>query len=250
MAFVSIVGLFAGLVTILAFMISLPTGAARVTAAVACAATAGVMWQAFRERITRTLVTWLVLMGLAVASLIFVLADGQETSDAPPAAGTEPREVNPDQQTSAPSTPSPTDRSSSPPPPTETLLLDQLQVAAGGDEWVRGEQILDGTTYDASLTAPDSGVQCAEPVPISYNLRREWTGFSATVGILDDAPNGSQASFSLDGDGKELYRTEDMGIGDQHVVEVNIEGVFRLTLQTNSNCDDYIGTWGSPTLSR
>lgn len=258
----AVAGVVAALVTVVSFAIPFPSGIARLMRVLACCATAGLIWQSFRDRISRAMVAWLVVTGLAAVSLIFVLADdgpesrAEATMNPGPAPTTASSRPGPEKsaavQSTAPPTSPPasedplTEVPASPSPPNE-LPLDELPVVDGGDDWRRGEVTLSGESYAESLVAPHCG---DSDDYISYNLHREWTRFRATVGVADDARTGSSASFHLEADGDEVFSTEPLVPGDQEELDVRVEGAFRLTLWSTTSCGAGVGAWGSPTLGR
>lgn len=266
LVFATTFSVVAGLVGVLFSVITFPTAAAKVLAVLTCVGAAGLIWQAFRDRISRPLAGWLVATALAAVSLMIVLtgtsgeepviAGGTGGSESPqhpatPSPGSEPVPGG-GVPGSAPVSPS-ADLASSQSPTGEQLPLDALTVVDGGDGWSRAAQTMGGTSHRQSLASPEgcSGTRSGDEF-ISYNLGREWSRFTVTIGVPDDAPTGAYGSFTVeaDGTGNDIHASERLRPGDAIPLDLNVERVFRLTLRSVSGCDAHVAVWGSPTLSR
>lgn len=106
-------------------------------------------------------------------------------------------------------------------------------------------------TLSASCYNKDGGDYWVE-----YDLSREWSTFTATVGLRDDSPATAAASYTLLADNSVIAEGT-LVLGDAKPVDVPVLNVLRLRLKINvppstgPNCDyDYDSrvVWGDPTL--
>lgn len=128
---------------------------------------------------------------------------------------------------------------------------------------INGESYNRSIVYTCFVYCDDSS-----PAYIEYNLGREYSRFTAVVGVDDNTDNGEQVGvFRAYGDG-ELLEERSAGLGEPSNVDIAVDGVLRLRLEwetTSENPDpmqagiDMAGgvsyvlpdlVWGTPTLYR
>jgi hypothetical protein len=79
-----------------------------------------------------------------------------------------------------------------------------------------------------------SGLGCKSGIPIEYNLHGRFGRFTALVGV-DDSGNNQGVLFTVEGDGKELYRSQEIRKHDEpHPISVDVTGVERLVLRAST----------------
>jgi NPCBM/NEW2 domain len=130
------------------------------------------------------------------------------------------------------------------------VYLDQVEPVEGADafpgEYTAGPRVLNRTTYPRSLTMKfDYNCQHI----LSFNVNREYRYLRATIGLADTAETGADAVFSVTGDGRELFNSGEVKLGDTRPIEVPIGNVFRLTLTISDVCSVRAdATWGDARL--
>jgi hypothetical protein len=103
-----------------------------------------------------------------------------------------------------------------------------------------GAATIDGTPYAHTI------LQWAGDTTDTLTIARKATRFQAIVGLRDDASDRVQAKFELDGDnGRQLFASRVLGVGDNQSVDVPIDDVFRLTLRVKAVSSTWgYGGWG------
>ncbi len=113
----------------------------------------------------------------------------------------------------------------------DELALPRLEPADGaspypgfGDTSAR----LDGKCYDEAIIAPDN-------VDIAYDVHGLYRTFTALAGMDERNKQGGSVTFTVSGDGRELWNSGEMGPGvAPRPIRVDITGVKRLVLRVNA----------------
>lgn len=71
----------------------------------------------------------------------------------------------------------------------------------------------------------------------------KWKTFTATIGLRDGAALQGSAIFTVRGDGRELYRSRMLRVGEQEAVQVNIANVKKLELLTEGGEGHNYNSW-------
>lgn len=99
----------------------------------------------------------------------------------------------------------------------------------------------------------ERGISAIPPSVYQFSLDGSWDNFDATIGLQPGGPQRSVATFIVQGDGKELFRSRPIEAGDIEQIEVDIRGVRVLNLRTetpsNSTGESW-SVWGTPMISR
>jgi NPCBM/NEW2 domain len=108
-----------------------------------------------------------------------------------------------------------------------------------------GAATINGTPYAHSI------LQWAGDTSDTLTIARRATRFQAIVGLRDDASDRVQAKFELDGDnGRQLFTSRVLSIGDNESVDVPVDGVFRLTLRVKAVSSTWgYGGWGDARIT-
>jgi hypothetical protein len=109
------------------------------------------------------------------------------------------------------------------------------------------------TTGPASINGSQyahSVLQWAGDTDNAITVSRKATRFQATIGLRDDASDRVQAQFELDGDnGKQLFRSNILSLGETQPVDIPLEGVLRITLRIKAVSSTWgYGGWGDARL--
>jgi hypothetical protein len=110
------------------------------------------------------------------------------------------------------------------------------------------------TTGPASINGDQYAhtvLQWAGDTDNAITVSRKATRFQAVVGIRDDASDQVRAQFELDGDnGRQLFTSRILGLGETQPVDVSLDGVLRITLRVKavSKTWGYAG-WGDARLA-
>ncbi|MFJ9554566.1 protein kinase [Nocardiopsis sp. NPDC101807] len=135
----------------------------------------------------------------------------------------------------------------------DTTLLTQVVPVDQEGSWEpeTGRAQVDGQVYTRAL-APGS---CAESEYtectgwVDYDLGRNWTTFTALIGVQDDSRADAATTFIVNVDG-EPELTETLGLGEPLEIEVDVRNALRLRIEVES--DDYSvhPVWADPALAR
>jgi hypothetical protein len=135
----------------------------------------------------------------------------------------------------------------------DTTLLTQVVSVDQEGSWEpeTGRAQVDGQVYTRAL-APGA---CAESEYtectgwVDYDLGRNWTTFTAVIGVQDDSRADAATTFVVHVDG-EPELTETLGLGEPLEIEVDVRNALRLRLEVES--DDYSvhPVWADPALTR
>ncbi|WP_017569760.1 protein kinase domain-containing protein [Nocardiopsis halotolerans] len=132
----------------------------------------------------------------------------------------------------------------------ETTLLTQMEVVDGlGYGWApdAGRAELNGEAYSRALVPTDCGSsECTGWV--DYNLGRDWTTFTATIGIDDTSSASATTTFTVHVDG-EAEVTETLRLGETLDIEVDVTDALRLRLAVESDDEGIYPVWADPALT-
>ncbi|WP_328387291.1 NPCBM/NEW2 domain-containing protein [Nocardia sp. NBC_00416] len=112
-----------------------------------------------------------------------------------------------------------------------------------------------GVSYPHSIYQQFSG--CDTEVSHTYNLNREWSRFSATIGIADGGNSESVLQFEVIADDKSIYSSGNVRAGESPAVNVSVAGVQNLTISflfVGGNMESCSqagnGVWGDAGLAK
>ncbi|MEU4314348.1 NPCBM/NEW2 domain-containing protein [Nocardia sp. NPDC024068] len=184
-------------------------------------------------------------IGLAIVGLVVSLVAGTGTGDA-------------DSDTAQPITTSTSSSASVPPPAPPAPAVPQQYLAdmspTSGPAYM-GAMTVAGASYPHSIYQQFSG--CDTEVAHTYNLNREWSRFSSTVGIADGGNSQSVLQFELIADNKSIYNSGNVRAGESPKIDVPVTGVQNLTISflfVGGNLESCSqagnGVWGDAGLSK
>jgi len=99
----------------------------------------------------------------------------------------------------------------------------------------------------------ENGLFAHSPSVYSFQLDKKWKRFSAIIGLRDMAHQQGSARFTLIGDGKLLYESPVLRVGQQRRMEISIENISKLELRsegTEGHNFNSWAIWANPLLSR
>lgn len=99
----------------------------------------------------------------------------------------------------------------------------------------------------------EKGLFAHSPSVYSFLLNKKWTRFSAIVGLRDYAHQQGSARFTIIGDGKELYRSPALRVGEQNRIDISIENINKIELRaegTEGHNHNSWAIWLNPLLNR
>ncbi|WP_405192816.1 NPCBM/NEW2 domain-containing protein [Streptomyces anulatus] len=133
------------------------------------------------------------------------------------------------------------------PPSAEGALSLVTDLPAFEDDgYVSGPQTVNLREYPLALRHAKDG-SCATGA--TWQLDRTYTTLTTHFGLSDDSATGTSTEFTIAADDKTLFqRTMNVGQTAEKAT-INITGAFRVTLTINA-CNESIGTWLNPTISR
>lgn len=130
-------------------------------------------------------------------------------------------------------------------------LLQDLSLSSYTQNWGKpqaGKTVENGTmTIDGRSF--QMGVGTHAPSVLTYSIDQKYQWFNSWIGLDDESACGDGATWVVQGDGKELYRSQPLASHEMDSIRVNISGVRRLELITlelnNQNCDhaNWAGAW-------
>ena len=144
------------------------------------------------------------------------------------------------------------DASGAPSAGDSTLLTQMTPVdlaEGGGWEPETGRAQVDGQVYTRAL-APGS---CADAEYrectgwVDYDLGRNWTTFTATIGVQDDSRAGAATTFVVHVDDEPVV-TETLSLGEPMEIEVDVRDALRLRIEVESDDYNIHPVWADPTL--
>jgi hypothetical protein len=95
---------------------------------------------------------------------------------------------------------------------------------------------LGGQFYDKGLYAHSSA-------RFVFPVNGKWKTFTATIGLRDGAAMQGSAVFTVRGNGRELYRSRMLRVGEQAEVRVDISQVKKLELLTEGGEGHNHNSW-------
>lgn len=99
----------------------------------------------------------------------------------------------------------------------------------------------------------ERGLFAHSPSIYSFLLNKKWKRFSAIIGLRDYAHQQGSARFRLIGDGKVLYQSPALRLGQQSRVDISVEHVNKIELRaegTEGHNHNSWAIWLNPLLSR
>ncbi|MFD6950119.1 phosphotransferase [Nocardiopsis sp. TSRI0078] len=136
----------------------------------------------------------------------------------------------------------------------ESTLLTQMEVVdeESMNYWrpETGRAELDGESYSRAIVSgfcADHSSECTGW--IDYNLGRDWTTFTSTLGVDDTSNAGATTTFTVHVDG-EAKVTETLRLGEMMDVEVDVSHALRLRLEVESDDQGIYPVWADPMLSK
>lgn len=94
------------------------------------------------------------------------------------------------------------------------------------------ENIQDGVLLLLGGQFYDKGLYAHSPARYVFPVAGKWHTFTATIGLRDGAALEGSAIFTVRGDGRELYRSRILRVGEREDVNVDISSVKKLELLT------------------
>ncbi|MCG6499729.1 NPCBM/NEW2 domain-containing protein [Kitasatospora sp. A2-31] len=112
----------------------------------------------------------------------------------------------------------------------------------------RAKVAIAGKTYQNSLVTGDQ--YCKYGGSIEFNLSKEWSKLTTTVGV-EDRSEGRSGSVTIYGDDRELIR-QNLTLGESVPISVDLTGVLRLRIAYTSDgsCGQALIAVGDPVLTR
>jgi hypothetical protein len=106
-----------------------------------------------------------------------------------------------------------------------------------------GEQERAGVLLKLGGQFFDKGLYAHSSARYVFPVAGKWKTFTATVGLQDGAADQGSAIFTVRGDGKEMYRSKMLRVGQQLDVKVNIVKVKELELLTEGGEGHNHNSW-------
>lgn len=97
------------------------------------------------------------------------------------------------------------------------------------------------------------GLYAHSPSRYTFALAGKWSEFSAAVGLRDGAHPQGSARFIVLGDGRELFRSRALRVGEREAVKADVTGVTELALiaeGTEGHNHNSWAIWAAPTVQR
>lgn len=136
----------------------------------------------------------------------------------------------------------------------DSTLLTQMEVVdeESMNNWrpETGRAELNGESYSRAIVSgfcKEYSSSCSGW--IDYNLGRDWTTFTSTIGVDDTSNAGATTTFTVHVDG-EAEVTETLRLGEMMDIEVNVAEGLRLRLEVESDGGGIYPVWVDPTLSK
>ncbi|HEU0039271.1 MAG TPA: NPCBM/NEW2 domain-containing protein, partial [Verrucomicrobiae bacterium] len=106
------------------------------------------------------------------------------------------------------------------------------------------ERIQDGVFLTLGGRFYDKGLYAHSCARFVFPVNGKWKTFTATIGLRDGAnPEQGSAVFTVRGDGRELYRSRMLRVGEQADVKVDIAQVKELELLTDGGEGHNHNSW-------
>ncbi len=103
-------------------------------------------------------------------------------------------------------------------------------------QWEGAFLKLDGQVFDKGLYAHSKS-------EFVFSLGGSWKTFSATVGLRDGAANQGSAVFTVTGDGKELFRSKMLRVGEKETLHLDLADVQQLELHADGGEGHNHNSW-------
>ncbi|WP_063062790.1 NPCBM/NEW2 domain-containing protein [Nocardia sienata] len=183
-------------------------------------------------------------IALAVVGLVVTLLVGSGSTDA---------EADTAQAITTSESPAPPVAPAPAPAPLPKRYLADMSPTSGTA--YTGTISVNGVPYPHSIYQQFSG--CDTEVDHTYNLNREWSRFSSTIGIADGGNSQSVLQFEVIADGKSIYSSGNVPVGQSPTVDVPVAGVQNLTISflfVGGNMESCSqagnGVWGDAGLTK
>ncbi|MGW1742577.1 NPCBM/NEW2 domain-containing protein [Nocardia sp. NPDC001965] len=184
-------------------------------------------------------------VALAVVGLVVSLLIGSGSTEAESDTA---QEITATETPALPAAPAP-----SPAAPLPKQYLADLSPTSGTA--YTGTMSVNGTSYPHSIYQQFSG--CDTEVSHTYNLNREWSRFTSTIGIAEGGNSQSVLQFELIADGKSIYSSGNVPVGQSPAVDVSVAGAQNLTISflfVGGNLESCSqagnGVWGEAGLTK
>lgn len=184
-------------------------------------------------------------IALAVVGLVVSLLVGAGSTDAESDAA---QSITTSESVAVPAAPVP--------PPAASLPKQYLaDMSPTSGTAYTGTMPVNGASYPHSIYQQFSG--CDTEVSHTYNLNREWSRFSSTIGIAEGGNSQSVLQFGVIADGKSIYSSGNVPVGQSPTVDVSVAGVQNLTISflfVGGNLESCSqagnGVWGEAGLTK
>ncbi len=137
-------------------------------------------------------------------------------------------------------------------------LLDMTAIDPADSLLVSGYQTVNTRQYQQTLfdnTLDEYGCGDDDPDSTSYNLGRKYAYFHAIVGLADSSPSGDAVTFDVLVDGQRKGIAPTLYVGQTAILNIDITGAFRITLQDlctaaqdSSNNNSITAVWANPSV--
>ncbi|MEU4039063.1 NPCBM/NEW2 domain-containing protein [Streptomyces collinus] len=130
--------------------------------------------------------------------------------------------------------------------------LQDLEPLSSSNGVNTGSAQVNGKNYDRSIFLAIDKSSIPED-DAEYNLGRHWRTMQASIGLRDDSPTGSRASFEVFADGKSINKMT-LGLGESKNLSLDITNVLRMKIEvtyssTTDISSDCYAVWGDARLN-
>ncbi|MGH3204851.1 MAG: NPCBM/NEW2 domain-containing protein [Streptosporangiaceae bacterium] len=131
-------------------------------------------------------------------------------------------------------------------------------VSGSTSSFAVGPQTVNGRQYQEALydVSEQNDIDCSSSTvdEDTFNLDRKYHNFRVTVGVADSAPLGDTVTFTFLLDNEQKGPSPTLPAGETLPIDINVSGVFRLTLQdycssANPSGNQVVGVWIDPLIS-
>ncbi|RKS09612.1 serine/threonine protein kinase [Nocardiopsis sp. Huas11] len=179
-----------------------------------------------------------------------------EASEAPAGAGAvesdAPGEDPPEEGAATASPPADDDDGADDPASESATLLTQVEPVDEEGAWIPevGRAEVDAEVYSRALVSGDNcGSDYNECVGwADYNLSRDYTSFTAVVGVDDTSSATGTVTFTVFAERESLI-SETVQLGETVELDVDVTDVLRLTLGVEASDSGLFPVWVDPTLN-
>ncbi|WP_017584194.1 NPCBM/NEW2 domain-containing protein [Nocardiopsis valliformis] len=128
--------------------------------------------------------------------------------------------------------------------PEEESLL-KLETTTSGHRQDSGTMQVAGETYAQTVYLKEC-VQCS----MEYNLGKDWTTFTALIGLSSDSPEGAQITFLMYVDSGDVL-SHTLSRGETEEITIDVEGAQYLKLEAERvGPARGVAVWADPTVLR